>query len=683
MDAGSQTKKRILDSKFWMVCLIVYAAGYIFLTHRYGQVPFGDQLMFLLSQIVFVLVPGMAITMLVCPQKDKIRLVLVSYMMGIALVILELYVFYALHLQGTLLFGMCAVSLLSIWPLYKKRAVTRELPVNHRGAWALTALLAVFMTLVFFTAVWGSKTPDLLGHPAASYYQDLLWNTGTTASIAGGFPVMDIHVSGLTFSYHFFTNVFLAAFKNILGISAFTLYMKFLPLLQVIVYISALYLLFSLIAKKIWLRALCVALAFLLSTVVMWHMLWQAYATVFALSFAVMAAYFFIRNIKNLEKGNLFKQRDFILFLIFLFVSLGTKTLFGAVIAAGAGLVFLLQIIRRKNTLQMFLGGLSMIAVIGAVYLLLVYGTNTYNSLSPFQFLTPLLGENPDYYQSALASLGGALGEKGVGLLIYPYYLFRSHTVLLLGFVMLVVYLVRHKKADLTAIFLLTGIFAGVAAASVLFQPGYSNELFMEAAVPLGLFAVLYVLHDNWMNEKVKKTQKIILICVAAASFAVSIVPTVASVAGEWARVQASKNNVSAYDGISVYEYQGMMWLKENTPEDAVVASDRQYFVPEERPEYARYYYYTAFSERTSYLEGYFYIDTYNGDFQQVIDYRRAILKGVFAGDQNALASLASDGVDYLVSSEALTGEFWLDTRYGETVYENEGIRIFKLYPEE
>ena len=681
MDTEIQTKKRVFDSKYWMVCLIAFTAGYIFLTNRYGQVPYTDQLMFLLSQVIFVLIPGMAITMLLCPQKDKIKLVLVSYMLGIALVILELYVFYALHLQDYLLIGMCAVSLFSIWPLYKKKAAIRELRLNNRGAWALTVLLAVFLTLVFFTAIWGSKTPDLLGHPGASYYQDLIWNAGNTSAIANGFPVMDIHVSGLTFSYHFFTNVFLAAFKNILGLSSFALYMKFLPVLQVIVYISALYLLFSLVTKKIWARAVGVALAFLLSTVVMWHMLWQAYATVFALSFAVIAAYFFIKTIKNLETGKIFKNRDFIMFLIFMLISVGSKTLFGAVVAAGAGLVFLIQIIRRKNALQMLLGGLGILAVAGTIYLVLVNGTHTYNGLSQ-QFLTPMLGENPWYYQAALASLGSVLGETGVGILVYPFYLFMSHTVLLLGFVMLAVYLIRYKKADLTAIFLLTGIFAGIAAASVFFQPGYSNELFMEAAVPLALFAVYYVLRENWMNEKVKKTPKIILLCLVAASFAVSIVPTASSVSGEWARVQANKNNVSTYDSISVYEYQGMIWLRDNTPGDAVVASDRQYFVPEEDPYYARYYYYTAFSERTSYLEGYYYVDTYNGDFQQVIDYRRAILKEVFSGDQNALAELVSDGVDYLVSSEAITSEFWLDTRYGEIVYENEGIRIYKLHPE-
>ena len=33
---------------------------------------------------------------------------------------------------------------------------------------------------------------------------------------------------------------------------------------------------------------------------------------------------------------------------------------------------------------------------------------------------------------------------------------------------------------------------------------------------------------------------------------------------------------------------------------------------------------------------------------------------------------MVSDGVDYLVSSEAITSEFWLDTRYGDIVYENE-----------
>lgn len=671
----SQRGTKIFNTKYWMVCLIIYAAGFIFLAQRFGQVSFSDQLMFLLSQIAFVLVPGMAAVQFIKPQKNIIKLTILSYLLGTALVVLEFYIFYALGAQAYLPIGMAAVALLGVWYLFWKRDKLRDLKLNHKSGWALTALLAGLLTLVFFSAVYASKVPDLGGHPYMNYYQDLLWNAGNTTAIAGGFPVMDIHVDGLTFSYHFFTNVFLAAFKNVLGISSFVLYFKFLPVLQVIVFTGSLYLFFSKICKNAWLRAALIAITFFASIVFMRHMLWQAYATLFALAFTVAAAAFFTRVLKDIENIKVFKNRDFLIFLIFLCMAIGTKSLFAVVLIAGAGVVFLVQIIRRKNALQMLWGGLAMLAVLAFMMLAMVVGTHTYNSLS-LDFLTPMTGENPAYYQSLLASVGPA----GAALIAYPVYLFIRHTVLLLASVMLIVFLIRKRKADPVAVFLLSGILAGIIAASVLFQPGYSNALFMEAAVPFGVFGVYYVLKKSWKNDKLKKAAKIMLTCVVAGVLAVGVAPTVRTVVLDWQIKTESQYNVSPYDGISVYEYQGMEWLKENTPEDAVIASDRMYFVPGEDPYYARYFYYTAFSERTNYLEGYYYINTYADDYQQVIDSRTALLKRVYASDPSAIAELADRGVDYLVSSTFATPGFQMDLSQGEIVYGNEGIVIYRLY---
>ena len=357
-------------------------------------------------------------------------------------------------------------------------------------------------------------------------------------------------------------------------------------------------------------------------------------------------------------------------------MAIGTKSLFAVILIAGAGIVFLVQIIRRKNALQMFFGGLSMLGVLAFMMLTMVVGTHTYNSLS-IDFLTPMLAENPAYYQSLLSSIG-TLGAAAVA---YPVYLFFKHTVLLLASVMLVCFLIRKRKADLTAIFLLSGILAGIIAASVFFQPGYSNALFMEAAVPFGVFGVYYVLKDSWNGESIKKAAKIVLVCIAAGVLAVGVISTARLVVQDWKQKIENQYNVSLYDGISVFEYEGMKWLYENTPEDAIVASDRYYFVPGEDPYYARYFYYTAFSERTNYLEGYYYINTYEDDYQQIIDDRLTLLKRVYyEGDPDALAELADQGVDYLVSSQFATPAFWLDTRFGETVFQNDGITIYRLY---
>ncbi len=685
-------KKKIFDTRAWILCLAVYAAGFIVLTQRFGQVSFSDQFMFLISQFAFVLVPGMAAARLLMGpfpvnghERDGaahtgslIKFIAISYLLGIVLVILEFYIFYSLGAKESLLIEMAAVALASVWFLFGKKEDFRNIPLDNREGWALSALLAGLLTMVFFSAVYASKVPDLGGHPSMSYYQDLLWNTGNTTAIANGFPVMDIHVEGITFSYHFFTNVFLAAFRNILGISSFVLYFKFLPVLQVIVFAGAMYLLLSLTVKNVWVRTALVAATLFSSIILMRHMLWQAYATVFALSFTIAAAYFLLRAFKDIEKIKVFKNRDFLLFLVFLCAAVGTKSLFAVMLIAGAGIVFLMQMIRRKNTLQMFAGGIAMLGVLAFMMFTMVVGAHGYNGLSA-EALTPMLAANPAYYQALLS----AVGETAAALIAYPVYLFLNHTVIAAALVMLVVYMAARRKPDVVAVFLLSGILAGIVAASVFFQPGYSNVLFMVAAVPFGVFAVFYVLMKGLEGGKVKTSGKIILVCIAAAITVWSVLPTAQTVVQDWQGKLENQNNVSPYDGITAEEYEGMKWIADHTPKDAVVASDRIYYVPGEDDNYARYFYYTAFSERENFLEGYYYINTYDENYQQLIDERLALLKRVYTSDPAAVAVLADQGVDYLVSSTFMTPAFYLDKSLGEVVFSNGGITIYRLYQNE
>ncbi|MEG1656889.1 MAG: hypothetical protein RR292_05350, partial [Christensenellaceae bacterium] len=89
--------------------------------------------------------------------------------------------------------------------------------------------------------------------------------------------------------------------------------------------------------------------------------------------------------------------------------------------------------------------------------------------------------------------------------------------------------------------------------------------------------------------------------------------------------------------------------------------------------------YYSAFSERQFYIEGYNYINTYQKDFQKIIDARLATMKAVYTGDDAAIAQLKADGVAYLISSTFATPEFVLPAQYGEPVFKNEGITIYQL----
>jgi hypothetical protein len=126
-------------------------------------------------------------------------------------------------------------------------------------------------------------------------------------------------------------------------------------------------------------------------------------------------------------------------------------------------------------------------------------------------------------------------------------------------------------------------------------------------------------------------------------------------------------------------EYEGMVWLRDNTDKNAVFAADRFYNADTSDILNARYYNYTAFSERQCYLEGYEYIYTYDENFLSVVNGRIAVLNGVYSNDPDSLRRLIGEGVNYLVCSRRIHPDFVLDRSFGTSVFENEGMTIYRL----
>lgn len=681
---GTQ-KKQLFDNRLWIVFLAAFAVLFSVLFNQWGHVEYADQIVFFLAQIAFVLIPGMALVLLIGPPKDRVCLIVLSFLAGMGVTIGEYFLFYALGLQDCLVVPLAAVSALAVLAIWKKRERLQKTHLDHTSAWAVSALLAGMLLLVLFTACSLYNTPDLTGAPVY-LYQDLAWNAGNVTAVANGMPVMDVHIDGLSFGYHFLANVYLAVFQNVLGLSSYTLFLRMLAVIQVLAYAGGLYLLFSRLFKNRWAAAGAAAVAAFVGNTVLQHMMWYAYATPLGLGFALAAAYCFFGYMKRMGTAK-WTDGSFLLFLIFLALATGTKAPFAGGVLAGAGIVILMQLFRRKNVKNMLCAGVATLAVFGAVYVSLVYDTHAFNGLQ-FAFASGMWMAEPAYYTAALAALGTALPVAAIKLLTYPIYMVLNYPTIVAAVVLLIVSLVRHRgKHTKWKAFLLSGILAGFVMTSVTYQPGMSNLFFMEGVIPLSVFALFLVALDFCAAPSAKRAGRIAVSCVVALALAWSVCGTLASPAGSlktsaaWIGARAG-NGVAAppYDSITPGEYEGMLWLKENTPNDAVFASDRQYFTDVGDLNNARYYYYTAFSERQCYLEGFNYVSTREADFEEIIDKRVTLLQEVYENDGQAVKRLAGEGVSYLTVSSLLHPDFVLDENLGEIVFRNEAITIYRLH---
>ncbi len=671
-----------------LVCCIAFGAAFIMGADSMGGLPMAEQLLFLIAQAAFVLLPGWALTLAINPQRDIPAFFVLSYMLGMGVVIAEYFLFYALGLKEWMLLCMSVVSALSIFVIYKKRAAMKQ--VRGRAANpAFFVLLGLLLVIALTTAVSNYNVPPEGGR--TFIYQDLVWNTGNVASIAHGFPVMDIHVSGLSFGYHFFANAFLAVFQNILGISSYLLNIKLLAIVQAFVLAGGLYLLFATLFKSKWAAAGASVVALLCCTVAMQHYMWYAYATPIGMGFSLAAAACFIRFMRRMDSAKL-SDGDFIMFLILLAVAAGTKSLAAGGVIAGAGIVMLCQIFRRKNVKTMLFAGILTLVVFAGLYAVMVYGTYSPNSLTK-QFAATMYAETPEQpaYYTALREALPNMPVTAAKLLVYPLFLLLKYPVTVFSLVLLLVALVLQLRkgakhgwpthSGRIKLFLFGGILVSLAVMSVVSQPGESQVLFLEGTVPLSVFALFYIAMEAWDGGRFAR----IAIC-AVIVFALGWGVCVTSRA-LYADSQnlPSRNNSqdtlaqNPYDSISRGEYEAMLWLKQNTPEDAVFATDRHYFVPAVGMDVARYYYYTAFSERQAYLEGYNYISTHEKNYGEIIDQRLVTIDSLLVNDPDAAARMKADGVEYFVASSLISPGYVMDKGIGRAVFENNDIVIYEL----
>ena len=137
---------------------------------------------------------------------------------------------------------------------------------------------------------------------------------------------------------------------------------------------------------------------------------------------------------------------------------------------------------------------------------------------------------------------------------------------------------------------------------------------------------------------------------------------------------------------ITAYELEAMEWLRENTPEDAVVAVNRYYHnsravrsvqpIPNDR---ARYYYYDAYGERQAFLGSWAYMSR-TARMQEMLRKRLAVNEALFDPMcANRREIMEANGISYLIASaEAGTG-MYLPDRDLTCVFRNRDITIYML----
>ena len=126
---------------------------------------------------------------------------------------------------------------------------------------------------------------------------------------------------------------------------------------------------------------------------------------------------------------------------------------------------------------------------------------------------------------------------------------------------------------------------------------------------------------------------------------------------------------------VTADDYEAMVWLRENTDQDDIFATNRnnKYFDWGE----GTFHYYTAISQRACFLESYRYCMDYSGMYKEVVRRLEDVSDHIFhrAEESEAFGMAAAEDIDYLVVFTPVSDPDW----HTPVVFENSTVKIYKV----
>lgn len=634
-------------------------------------------------QVFFVLLQGCLIFIFIDVRLSIIESVVFAYSGGVIINILEYYIFYSIHNPKGIFIAGNVIAVVGIIAFIKK-VKHKKIIISFDGYdRVFLYLFLLIISIAFLSFSLNNLPPEVLGK--GTYNQDLLWTIGNVESIKNFYPIQDIRIANLPFNYHYFMNIHMAVMSLITQIDPFKLYFAAGFIGKTFLFIGGCYVFSKRILKKKSLSIVFIVIYIFTSCASLWskdslalnynlyHIIFQPFGLEMSIGFMCLCLLILTRAI-NSGKTNI---RELILISVYFVFMLGLKGPVAVVVLGGLILLLIYLIMFRRSNVKV----------------VLLY-TVTFTLLLIF-FYKSIFGDGGGKLQLELgyfarsSTIGKCIQnilEKHIGnipvinsmiviLINFIFYLpFASLTYLC----MIKYFFGNYKKISLNNAFLFFICLTGIGLTYILKHPGHSEMYFIMTAIPLmECLAIKYLTEIN--KSKMYILFSIVLMAIGFIS-SFNQYKTVMIQGLNNYKINYNTNKIqceSDLNSITNSEYEGMLWIKNNTNINDIILTDRQLYSHDGNDfSTSRYFYYSTFSSRRMYLEGWAY--TTSGKAKKIIYYRKDINKGVYENNEGDLEKAKNDGVKYIVKSNFLNKDE-LTLNCVKKVFQNKDIEIYKV----
>lgn len=132
-------------------------------------------------------------------------------------------------------------------------------------------------------------------------------------------------------------------------------------------------------------------------------------------------------------------------------------------------------------------------------------------------------------------------------------------------------------------------------------------------------------------------------------------------------------------DAINADEYEALLWVRENTPSDSILISNRQSLISDRiSDEFLdnRFFYYSAYSDRNFFLEGF----SYSGIDEESLEMKKDLINTIFYSDhKQKYALLKANQIDYIIEAKFNSDRVGIQDTNIVKCFENNSVVVYEV----
>ena len=630
-------------------------------------------------------------------QLNSLERIVLGYPIAITAMAAAFALFKTLGLPQFILILPIAglISMAQEWQGHKKAA---ERQLTSGSTLSLLGIYAVSALLLFLIFTLTSREPTV--EFGSNVYEDTLWTIGNTWSVLrGGLPLEDSRFSGVTLSYHIAQNLYYASTSWLTGISPIELHLRIAPFYDLFFLAGAI----SIGAQVFWkvkaLPSTLICLPVLFSSVQITPLkvgadpgLGEIFSNPISLVFGLGAFLLSLIALSTQERAKA-RCQDLAYIGILFTLCMSSKGILGVLLPAAYTIYIAIDCLHKKR--PPFKEEILRILVMALVFIclkaLLFQGADVHT-------VAPQIEVSP-----VALSIGAKFGLRdfieNAYFIIGPlsrFTRFLFHTLIWnwLSAASLLVILISvkarqtiWKHAAIAKLILAFALASGFIYGLNIFDYYWSNlYLYKYTLAGCALFLGLIISELITSPTENKADIFAVLSWKTLTVFTLSLIPTYLFSnnlirfigSKEWKTDRGMHKTWRPKAFMSRDEFLAMKWIRENLPNEAIIASDRRDKEGWSGNYVASVWFgYSAYSGKQLYNEG----EDYNPyQVKQVSKQRWSRIQNLLSAPDadSAIDAWGLIKAEYLIISKRISPDSFAKNYLGDTVFKNDDIKLVK-----